>query len=73
MVALTCNFHVLTSRITTGISAILFPIWHITEAWYMRALCRFLIHRSNSILSKIHRECMAKSRPAATHDVALSR
>jgi hypothetical protein len=43
MVALTRNFHVVASRVTTRLSAVLFSIWHIAEAWYVRALFRLLI------------------------------
>jgi hypothetical protein len=31
MVALTCDFHVFTSRVTTCLSAVLFSIWYIAE------------------------------------------
>jgi hypothetical protein len=51
MVALTRDFHVLASRVTTRPSAILFPVWYIAEAWDVRALSCLLIRHCNSILS----------------------
>jgi hypothetical protein len=43
MVALTRDFHVFASRVTTRFSAVFFSISHIAKAWYVRALFRLLI------------------------------
>src|SRR5579864_2975720 len=43
MVALTRDFHVFTSCVTTRLSAVLFSVWHIAKAWYVRALLSHLI------------------------------
>jgi len=52
MVALTRDFHVFASRVTTRLSAILFPVWYIAEAWDVRALSCLLIRHYNSVLSR---------------------
>ncbi len=51
MVALTGDFHVFTSRVTTCFSAVLFSIRYIAEAWDVRALSCILIRHYDSILS----------------------
>jgi hypothetical protein len=51
MVALTRDFDVFASRVTTRISAVLFPIAYIAKAWDVRALFRLLIRHHNSVLS----------------------
>ena len=43
MVALTRDFHVSASRVTTCIPAVLFSICYIAKAWYVRALLRLTI------------------------------
>jgi hypothetical protein len=52
MVALTRDFDVFASRVTTRISAVLFPIAYIAKAWDVRALFRLLIRHYNSVLSR---------------------
>jgi hypothetical protein len=52
MVALTRDFDVFASRVTTGFSAVLFSIRYIAQARYMRALCGLLIRHYDSVLSK---------------------
>ncbi len=52
MVALTRDFDVVASRVTTRISAVLFPIAYIAKAWDVRALFRLLIRHYNSVLSR---------------------
>ena len=54
MVALTRDFHVFASRVTTGISAVLFSIAYIAKAWDVRALFRLFIRHCNSVLSATH-------------------
>jgi hypothetical protein len=51
MVALTRDFHILASRVTTRPSAILFSVCYIAEAWDVRALSCLLIRHYNSVLS----------------------
>jgi hypothetical protein len=51
MVALTRDFHVFASRVTTRVSAVLFSIWYIAQAWYVRALSRLLIRHDSSVFS----------------------
>ena len=51
MVALTRDFHVVASRVTACLSAVLFSFRYIAKAWYMRALSRLLIAHYNSVLS----------------------
>ena len=51
MVALTRDFHVFTSRVTTGFSAVFFSVGYIAKTWYVRAFFRFLIRHYNSVLS----------------------
>ena len=43
MIALTRDLYVVASRVTTCLSAVLFSIWHIAKAWYVRALFGLLI------------------------------
>jgi hypothetical protein len=43
MVAVTRDFDVFASRVTTSISAVLFSISYIAKAWYVRALVGLLI------------------------------
>jgi hypothetical protein len=52
MVAWTRDFHVFASRETTRLSAILFSVWYIAEAWDERALSCLLIRHYNSVLSR---------------------
>jgi hypothetical protein len=52
VVALTRDFHVFASRVTTLLSAILFSVWYIAEAWDVRALSCLLIRHYNSVLSR---------------------
>jgi hypothetical protein len=52
MVALTRDFDVLASRVTTRISAVLFSIGYITKAWNVRAFFHLLIRHYNSVLSR---------------------
>lgn len=47
MPALTRDFHFLTSRLTTNISAILLPVRYIAKAWDVRALFHLLIRHVN--------------------------
>ena len=54
MVALTRDFDVVASRVTTRISAVLFPIAYIAKAWDVRALFRLLIRHYSSALSATH-------------------
>jgi hypothetical protein len=51
MIALTRDFHVFASRVTTRFSAVFFSISHIAKAWYVRALFRLLIPHWNSSFS----------------------
>jgi hypothetical protein len=51
MVALTRDLHVFASGVTTRISAVLFSIWYIAKAWYVRAFSCLLIRHYNSVLS----------------------
>jgi hypothetical protein len=50
MVALTRDFHVFASGVTTGFTAILLAIAYIAQARYVRALLGFLIRHYDSIL-----------------------
>jgi hypothetical protein len=50
MVALTRDFHVFASRVTTGFSAVFFSIRHIAQARYVRALLGLLIRHFGSSL-----------------------
>ena len=51
MVALTRDFHVFASRVTTGFSAVFFSIWCTTQARYVRALLGLLTRHYDSVLS----------------------
>jgi hypothetical protein len=51
MVALTRDFHVFASRVTTGFSAVLLSIRHIAQARYVCALLGLLIRHFGSVLS----------------------
>jgi hypothetical protein len=51
MIALTRDFHVVATRITTRFSAVFFSARHIAKAWYVRALFRLLIRHYNFVLS----------------------
>jgi hypothetical protein len=51
MIALTRDFHVFASRVTTGFSAVLFSFRHIAQARYMRALLSLLIRHFGPVLS----------------------
>ena len=51
MVALTRDFHVFASGVTTRISAVLFSIAYIAKAWDVRALFRLLIRHHNFVPS----------------------
>jgi len=51
MVALTCDFHVFTSRVTTRLSAVFFSIGYIAKTWYVRAFFRLMIRHYDSVLS----------------------
>ena len=51
MAALTCNFHVFPSCVTTGIAAVFFSIRYIAQAWYVRAFPAFLICHFDSFPS----------------------
>jgi hypothetical protein len=51
MVALTRDLHVFASGVTTRISAVLFSIWYIAKAWYVRAFSCLLIRHYNSVPS----------------------
>jgi hypothetical protein len=51
MVALTRDFNVLASRVTTRLSAVLFSVSHIAEAWDVRALSGLSIRHLHSVLS----------------------
>jgi hypothetical protein len=43
MVALTRDFHVFASRVTTRLPAVFFSNWYIAKAWYVRAFFRLMI------------------------------
>jgi hypothetical protein len=43
MIALTRDFHVVATRVTTRFSAVFFSARHTAKAWYVRALVRLLI------------------------------
>jgi hypothetical protein len=51
MVALACDFHVLASRVTTGFTAVLFSVRHITHARYVGTLFGLLIRHFDYVLS----------------------
>ena len=51
MVALTRDFHVFASRVTTGFSAVFFSIRHIAQARYVRAFLGPLIRHFGSVPS----------------------
>jgi hypothetical protein len=50
MAALTRDFHVFASRVTTGFSAVFFPVGHIAQTRYVRALLALLIRHFGSVL-----------------------
>jgi hypothetical protein len=50
MIALTCDFRVFASRVTTGFSAKFFPIRYIAQARYVCALLGILIRHYDSVL-----------------------
>ena len=50
MVALTHDFYVFASRVTTSFSAIFFSIWYIAQTRYVRALLGLLIRHFGSVL-----------------------
>ena len=70
MVALTRDFHVFTSRVTTCLSAILFSICYIAEAWDVRTLSSlFSGHHDSSFPSHpyvISTDCIQISKPRLT-------
>ena len=45
MVALTCDFHIVASRVPTRLSAVFFSIRYIAKAWCVRALLCLLIRQ----------------------------
>jgi hypothetical protein len=51
MVALTRDFHVFTSRVTTSFSAVFVSVGYIAKTWYVRALFGPLISHFEFILS----------------------
>ena len=51
MIALTRDFHVFTSRVTTGFSAVFFSVRYVAQARYVRALLALLIRHFGSVLS----------------------
>jgi hypothetical protein len=51
MIALTRDFHVFASLVTTGFSAVLLPIRHIAQARYVRTSLGLLIPHFGSVLS----------------------
>ena len=53
MIALTRNFHVFASCVTTGFTAIFFPIQHITQARYVCALPGRSIRHHDPVLFKV--------------------
>jgi hypothetical protein len=53
MAALTCNFHILASRVTAGLSAVFFSGRYVAETRYVRALLAVLIRHIGSILFRI--------------------
>ena len=54
MVALSCDFHIFTSRVTTRFSAVFLSSRYIAKAWKVRALFRLLIRHYSSALSATH-------------------
>ncbi len=66
MVALTCDFQIVTSRVPTRFSAVFFSIRCIAKAWDVRALFRLLIRHYNFILSSLS----SIKKNTATVDVA---
>src|ERR1700688_1582990 len=46
MVALTGDFHIVASCVTTSFSAVFFSISHFAKTWYVRAYFRILIRHS---------------------------
>jgi hypothetical protein len=51
MATLTCNFHVVATRVTARFAAVFLSGWCIAQAGYVRALIDFLIYHFNAILS----------------------
>jgi hypothetical protein len=72
MVALTRDFEVFASRVTTGFSAVFFSIRYIAQARYVRALFSLLIHHYDSVLS-ISTDCMQISKPRLAASARLSK
>ena len=51
MIALTRDFYVFASRVTTRFSTVFVSISHIAKTWYVRALFCLLIRHKKSFLS----------------------
>ena len=50
MAALARDFHVVASRVTTGLSAVFFPVRYVAQTRYVRALLALLIRHIGSVL-----------------------
>jgi hypothetical protein len=50
VIALTGDFHIFASRVTTALAAVLSSNWYIAQARYVRALFRLLIRHDDSFL-----------------------
>jgi hypothetical protein len=62
MIALTGDFYVFASRVTTRFSTVFFSISHIAKTWYVRALfCLLIRHKKSSfrVPPAFHDHCSA--------------
>lgn len=53
MVALTRNFHVFASCVTTGFSAVFLSISYFAQAWYVRALSHLFVRHYDPLLIQV--------------------
>jgi hypothetical protein len=52
MIALTRDFHVFTSGVTTGFSAVFFSVRYVAQARYVRTLLALVVRHFGSVLSR---------------------